>query len=154
MNYQHWKNILVAFAVLLSIIFFSGCEAKSGGGAVVTPGRDEPAIVDSVMAINVHEDRPDGVTTLFFNDSSEIFLWIYWMNVEGRNEVEVRWFSPNEGVDDPPYWEETQSFTSTTGQQITWFYIEEPSGGFTEGEWFVEIYLNGSFERMHIFTIE
>ena len=154
MNYQHLKNILIAFAVLLHIFFLSGCEAKSGGGAVVTPMRGEPVIVDAVMAINVHEDRPDGITNLFFSDSDQIYLWIYWMNVEGRNEVEVRWFSPDEEVDDPPYWEETQSFTSTTGEQITWFYIDEPSGGFTEGEWFVEIYLSGNFERMQIFTVE
>jgi hypothetical protein len=153
MNYQHWKTILAAFAVLWSIIFFSGCEAKSGGGAVVTPGRDEPAIVDSAMAIDIYEDRPDGITNVFFSNDDRIYLWIYWMNVEGRNEVEVRWFSPEEEGDEP-YLKEIQSFTSNTGQQITWFYIDKPAGGFTAGEWFVEIYLNGNFERMHIFTVE
>jgi len=154
MNYQPWKNILIVLAVLLPIPFLSGCEARSGGGAVVTPMRDEPAIVDSVMAIDVHEDRPNGITNVFFSDDEQIYLWIYWINVEGRNKVEVRWFSPDEEVDDPPYWEETQSFTSTTGQQITWFFIDKPSGGFTKGDWSVEIFLNDNFERTHIFTVE
>ena len=70
--------------VLLSLtIVVSGCsETSSGGSGFTDVGRDEPMIVDSVLAINVFEDRPDGITTTFsagIND--QVFLWILWANV-------------------------------------------------------------------------
>lgn len=151
MNYSY-RNILATFIILL-VIIANGCESKSGGGAVVNP-INEPMILDSVLAINVHEDRPDGITDVFFSDGDQIYLWVYWINVEDDHTVEVQWFSPEEDVDDEPYWRENKSFISRTGQQITWFFIDKPSSGFEEGEWFVEIYLDDNFERMHIFTVE
>ena len=141
-------------ALLFVVIVLSGCGEGDGGGSAVSPIRGEPAILDSALAINVHQDRPDGITDLFFDYSEKIYLWMYWTNVEDRHEVVVKWYSPEEGADDPPYWEERQPFNSSTGQQITWFYLDNPSGGFSEGEWFVEIYLDDEFERMHIFTVQ
>jgi len=151
MNYKFMGCVL---AILSVVIILNGCSEGGGGGSGVSPVRDEPAILDSVLAVNVFNDRPDGITELFFDDSKEIYLWIYWTNVEGRHEVVVNWYSPDEGEDDPPYWDELQSFNSPSGQQITWFYLNNPSGGFIEGEWFAEIYLDDEFERMHIFTVQ
>lgn len=150
MNYKFMGCVLAIISIL---IISNGCGEGEGGSSTVSPVRGEPAILDSVLAENVYEDRPDGITNLFFDDSDKIYLWVYWTNVEGRHEVVVEWYSPEEGADDPPYREERQPFNSPTGQQITWFYLDKPSGGFTDGEWFVEIYLDDGFERMHIFTI-
>jgi len=149
MNYKFMGCVLAIFSVL---IILNGCGEDDGGSSAVTPIRDEPAIIDSVLAADIYHDRPDGITDLFFDSSEEIYLWIYWANVEGRHEVVVKWYSPEEEEEDPPYREDLQIFNSPTGQQITWFYIK--SGDFTEGEWFVEIYLDEEFERMHIFTVE
>ena len=104
-------------------IIFSGCtDVGSGGSASVSPLRDEPLILDSALAINVNDDRPDGIADTFFNTSDRIYLWIFWVNVKGRHTVEVNWFSPQDGLDDPPFREEQETFTSSTGDQITWFF--------------------------------
>ena len=113
----------------------------------------EPAILDAVLAINVSDDRPDGITTEFFDTSERIFLWVFWANVEGRHAVEIRWFSPEDELDDLPFREEILNFTSNTGDQITWFFIDSPSAGFAEGEWFVEVFLDEFFERSYVFTV-
>lgn len=149
MRLAHAATLL--FAILA--IGLNGCgEDSSGGSGITDIGRGEPVIVDSVMAISVFEERPDGITDTFSADVNEqIFLWILWNNIEEQHTVEVSWFSPNDALDEPPFRTESQTFASTTGEKITWFYIDMPSD---TGEWFVEIYLDGLFERSHIFWIE
>jgi len=141
-------------APLLLTIALSGCgEDPSGGSGFTDVARGEPTIVDSALAISVFDDRPDGITNTFsieFND--QVYLWLLWANITEQHTVEVSWYSPEEGIDDPPFWEEKQTFTSTTGDKITWFYIDLPD---ITGEWFVEVYLDGDlFERSHVFWVE
>lgn len=148
--------------VLLSLtIFLYGCEeTKSGGSGAIDLGRGEPKIVESVTAISVHEDRPDGITDTFDPElDDQVYLWILWGNIEESHTVEVSWYSPEEELDDPPFWSEKRTFSSTTGEKITWFYIDAPEGGlsgnqFVPGYWTVEIYLDGLFERSHLFYME
>jgi len=149
---QGYASTLVL--VLLGLaIGLSGCdETSSGGSSVIDVGRGEPTIVDSVLAISVFEDRPDGITDTFSADVNDrVYLWILWANIDEQHTVEVSWFSPEDDLEDPPFWTEKQTFTSTTGDKITWFYIDAPE---TTGEWFVEIYLDGLFERSHVFWVE
>ena len=148
-SYPTFGIILLALMALVS-----GCsESSSGGSGFTDVARDEPAIVDSVLALSVFEDRPDGITTTFFADvNDQVFLWILWSNVTEHHTVTVSWYSPEDDLDDPPFWTEKQNLTSTTGDKITWFYIDLPN---ITGEWFVEIYLDGDlFERSHIFWVE
>ncbi len=141
--------------VLLSLtIAVGGCsEDPSGGSGFTDVARGEPTIVDSALAISVFDDRPDGITNTFsagVND--QVYLWLLWANITEEHTVEVSWYSPEDGLDDPPFWEEKQTFTSTTGDKITWFYIDLPD---IIGEWFVEVYLDGDlFERSHVFWVE
>lgn len=143
----------LGMALLPLMIALSGCsETASGGSGFTDVGRDEPTIVDSVLAISVFDDRPDGITTTFVsNVNDQVFLWILWGNVAEQHTVEVSWFSPEDDLDDPPFWSEEKTLTSTTGDKITWFYIDLPND---TGEWFVEIYLDDLFERSHIFWVE
>ena len=140
--------------VLLSLtLVVSGCsEDPSGGSGLTDVGRDEPMIVDSVLAIAVFEDRPDGITTTFSAEvNDQVFLWILWANITEHHTVKVSWFSPEDDLDDP-FWTEKQTLTSTTGDKITWFYIDLPD---ITGEWFVEIFLDDDlFERRHVFWVE
>ena len=147
---------MLGIVLLALTIGISGCgEDASGGSGFADLARGEPTIVDSALAISVFDDRPDGITNTFsaeYND--QVYLWILWANITEEHTVEVRWFSPEDGIDDPPSWEEKQTFTSTTGDKITWFYIDLPDPDIT-GEWFVEVYLDGDlFERSHIFWVE
>jgi hypothetical protein len=145
-----------SLALLWGVIIFSGCdETGSGGSGSSGVLRGEPAILDSALAISVSDDRPDGITDVFFSDTSDrIFLWIYWTNVEGRHSVDVSWFSPDRTLDDSPFREERETFSSATGEQITWFFIERPSNGFPKGEWIVEISVDDLFERSHLFLVD
>ena len=149
-------NTYFAFGtVLLSVaIALNGCsEDPSGGSSFTDVGRGEPMIIDSVLAISVFDDRPDGITNTFSSGvNDQVFLWVLWANITEEHTVEVSWYSPEDELDDPPFWTEKQTLTSTTGDKITWFYIDLPD---VRGEWFVEIYLDGDlFERSHIFWVE
>ncbi len=152
---MHKKSHLFGLFIKLFLIgiIFGGCDdAGSGGSGSVSLLRGEPVILDSALAINVSDDRPDGIINSFFKDE-RIYLWVFWVNVEGRHTVEVNWFSPEDDLDSPPFREDQETFTSSTGDQITWFFIDPPSSGFPEGDWRVEILLDGLFERSHLFFV-
>ena len=149
-SYPEYYSLLFVLVLLL----VSSCGGdKNSAGVSANLVRGEGIVADSVLAINVSQDRPDGITNHFFSDSERIFLWLYWTNVTGTHTVKVRWFSPAEGLDDLPYDEEEIRFSSDF-QHITWFYINPRSGGFSTGEWFVEIFLDNIFERSHTFTVK
>ena len=95
--------------VVLSLtIALSGCsETSSGGSGFTDVGRDEPTIVDSVLAISVFEDRPDGITTTFSAGVNDrLFYGSYGQNITEHHTVKVSWFSPEDDLDDPPFWTE------------------------------------------------
>jgi hypothetical protein len=148
-------HISILFTRLLLIgIILGGCdETGLGGSESVSLLKGEPVILDSALAVNVNDDRPDGIADTFFDTSDRIYLWIFWVNVQGRHTVEINWFSPEDDSDAPPFREDQETFTSSTGDQITWFFIDPPSTGFSEGDWRVEILLDGLFERSHLFFV-
>ena len=101
--------------VLLSVaIALSGCsEDPSGGSGFTDVARGEPTIIDSVLANNILEDRPSGITNTFFAEfDDQVFLWILWTNITEQHTVEVSWYSPEDDPEDPPFWTDKQSFTS------------------------------------------
>lgn len=146
--------IMAAIVLSLGVSLMLGCGEKSGGAGSVSPLEGEPMILDAVLALDVVDDRPNGITDTFRTDDERIYLWIYWVNVEGRHTVRVEWFTPSQGVDEPPYLKTVEHFNSRTGDRITWFYIDRPPGGFERGEWQVFIYLDNLFERSFIFYVE
>lgn len=152
---RHKSQIRLFLFVFLGGIILGGCDsAPSGGSRSLDLLKGEPAILDAVLAVDLIDDRPVGITDTFFESSDRIYLWIYWAAVEGRHTAEVSWYSPAQDLDDPPFRDDNESFTSSTGDQITWFFIDRPSGGFTDGEWSVDIYLDGLFERSIFFRVE
>ena len=93
--------------LLLAGYILGGCsEQGSGGSIMVNPARGEPVVIDAALAIAINEDRPDGITNIFYDSSEQIYLWLYWAYVKGRHKIEIRWFSPDEGSDDEPHREE------------------------------------------------
>lgn len=156
------RNTILFGIVLFSLtIILYGCdETKSGGSGAIDLGRGEPNIVESVLSVAVHEDRPDGITDTFDPEIDEqVFLWVLWENINNGHKVRVLWYSPEDDAEDPPFWEEERTISSTTGEKITWFYIDAPKGGlsgdrFASGYWSVEVHLDGLFERSHLFYME
>ena len=159
------KQVYTSFLVIVVLLFaivLNGCEeTKSGGSGVTDLGRGEPSIVESVLAISVDEDRPVGIIDTFDSEIDEqVFLWVLWKNIDQRHTVKVLWYSPDDDEEeDPPFWSEERTITSTTGEKITWFYVDAPEGGlsgdqFASGYWSVNIFLDGLFERSHLFYME
>ena len=143
------KFWLVSIATVLSVLIV-GC-GEEGGSGVLEPEADEPMVLESVMCLDVDEGRPVGIVGSFLDSDEEIYVWIYWLNVEGEHTAKAAWFEPDALL---AFEEESQTFDSSTGFSITWFFIEEPSDGFTKGEWSVEIYMDGLFERSYLFVVE
>lgn len=141
-------------AVVLIAGLLIGCEAGSGGGDSASPFADEPLIIDSAMTLDVVDGRPNGITNFFRSDDELIYLWTYWINVEGNHTVTVEWFAPSQGADEEPYFRKVESFTSNSEDRMIWFFINRPAGGFETGEWEVYVYFDGLFERSYIFYVE
>ena len=139
-----------AFTVIVLSCLILGCSEQGGSGAL-EPMADEPMILESVMCLDVEDARPVWITNSFLESDERVYVWIYWTNLEGVSTVEAIWYEPEEDV---PFLEELQTIDSSTGFGITWFFIEGPSGGFPEGEWSVDIYLDDQFERSHLFIVE
>ena len=133
-------------------IVFGGCDEAGSGSSDILPA--EPTILDSALAINLLDDRPDGITTSFLSGDDRIYLWVLWTNVEGRHTARVEWFTPNQELDESPFRAGDEVFASATGAQITWFFIDPPDGEFSIGEWRVVVYLDDLFERSHIFFVD
>ena len=158
------KSYYITFSAILLVAFayvLTGCEeTTSGGSGVIDVARGEPKIIDSVLAVEVTNDRPQDITDSFDSElDDKVFLWILWGNIDRTHQVEVSWISPADELDDPPYHTEKRTFSSTTGEKITWFYIDAPTGGlsgerFASGYWIVEVKLDGIFERSHLFYME
>jgi hypothetical protein len=71
--------------------------------------------------------------------------------MNSSSTVKAVWYSPDK---ETPYREDSHIVSSESGFAITWFYMDKPVGGFTPGEWSVEIYLDGSFERSYLFAVD
>lgn len=139
-----------AFAVIVLLALVTGCDDDGLGAGTVEPLADEPMILESIMCLDIDDARPVEITDTFLESDDRIYIWIYWYNVETVSRVEVVWFQP----DDPLVWnEDSQTIDSSSGFAITWFSIKEPSNGFRDGDWLVEVYLDDLFERSYIFTV-
>jgi hypothetical protein len=143
-------RFLWAFTMIVLPVLIVGCGEEGGSGAV-EPLAGEPMILESVMCLDIDDARPVGITDSFLESDDEIYVWIYWTNIEGRSTIDAVWFRPDK---DSPFREDSQTVNSSTGFGITWFFIGAPPDGFTEGEWSVDIYLDGQFERSHLFIVE
>jgi hypothetical protein len=144
------KRFWYAFIVIVLSALFFGCD-EDGSRGVIEPWDDEPMILESVMCLDVDEGRPVGITSSFIETDERVYIWIYWINIEDRSTIEIAWFEPGE---DLPFLEESERIGSDADSLITWFSIDKPTGGFIKGEWAVDIYLDGEFERSHLFTVK
>ncbi len=150
------KAYILTFSVglLCAGTILGGCGEPTGGSGSSEVLRNEPIILESVLALSVSDDRPDGITDVIVSDLDDrVYLWMFWTDVKGRHTAQVRWFSPDASRDDPLL-KEDRVFSSASGEHITWFFIDRPLGGFEKGEWSVEIRLDGLFERSHLFLVQ
>jgi len=142
------RRYAVKWVLICLCAFLVGCESSGGGGGT-TPG-DSPSIVESFTCRDVDaQSRPTGITDVFFPSLDErIYVWARWENVDGSHTAHVEWYDPSGDKD----YESDESFTSSSGEQITWFYVSP--AGMSVGRWEVELWLDGVFQRSHFFVVE
>lgn len=136
----------VVLSLLLSVL--AGCESSGGGGGT-TPG-DEPRIRESFTCREVDsQSRPTGITEIFYRSLDQrIYVWAHWENVDGNHTAKAVWYNPSNNKD----FEGNQQFTSPSGEQITWFWVDP--AGMALGRWEVELWLDNGFHRSHFFVVE
>ena len=100
--------------------------------------------------MDIEDTRPVGITDTFLESDDRIYIWIYWSNVETLSTVDILWFEPGAEL---VLSEDSQTINPSSGFAIMWFSIDKPSGGFEEGEWTVEIYIDDLFERSYLFMV-
>lgn len=137
-------------AVMILPAIIAGC-GEGGSSGTLEPLADEPMVLESVLCLSIDEGRPAGITDSFLSSDDEIYIWLYWTNIEHTYTIDAIWFEPG---GDYAYMEESQTISSSTGFKITWFVLNKPSGGFARGNWSVDIYVDDMFERSHLFAVE
>ncbi len=76
-------RISLTLFLLSFAIFLHGCEeSRSGGSGTIDLARGEPKIADSVLAISVFEDRPEGITDTF---DPELDKQVYYLDAMGKH---------------------------------------------------------------------
>jgi len=142
------KRLTIA-AVLTIFLVLTGCDSSGGGGGT-SPDENAARIIESFTCRDVDsEGRPLGITEIF--DASEddrIYVWVSWENVTNTHIAKAVWYNPSGGRE----LDGTEEFTSESGYQIIWFYLDP--GAFTSGRWEVEIWLDNEFHRSHFFVID
>jgi hypothetical protein len=127
-------------------LVLTGCDEERTGGEVVGPLLG-PRVAESVLALEVIDGVPVGITDIFVQ-GEDVHLWVHWEDLHPPHEAEAFWFDP---------FAEQVGFTvlEITGraaEQITVFTLELTEFSET-GRWDVELYLDGEFQRSHSFLV-
>ncbi len=138
------------FAMTMLLVFILGCDEDGLSHGTVEPLAGEPIIIESAMCLAIDDARPVEITDTFLDSDDRIYLWIYWSNLEPSSEVKILWFEPGADI---ALFQDSETIDSSSGFAITWFSIERSLQGFEDGDWLVEIHLDGLFERSHIFSV-
>ena len=142
------KTKIIYILIFFALSFhFINCNQTSGGGEVLTPGSDDPYIIDAVLCTSIENNSPSGITTNFFL-GERVYLWILWSNVVKDDKVISVWYDP----DNFKKSEYSVVFQSNANRQISISYLDI-SNFATKGEWIVKIYLNNHFIRSYRFYV-
>lgn len=123
-----------------------GCDDETSSGVVVGPLAG-PRVAESVLALDVLEGAPVGITQTFVQ-GEEVHLWVHWEALSPPHAAEALWF-------DPQAREVAATLLDITGQspqQITVFSLDL-TGVSELGRWDVELFLDGEFMRSHTFLV-
>jgi hypothetical protein len=142
------KSLSLKIITLIALSLVIACEKTEGeGSGSLDPGSNNPEIVEGVLCGNIFDGNPQEIDNQFFADDI-VYLWLSWKNVAGEHEVRVIWVDPDDNVIS----ETVKKFNSSSGNQITHFYIDTTSSA-PNGRWIAEIQIDGSFARSYAFWI-
>jgi len=128
---------------LLALLLIPGmrCSETEGTKGSTNPSLDDPYVIDMVLCIEVLNNKPVGITTIF-TDADEIHLWVEWDNIFDTHNLLIEWINPDGDLE----FNDEINFSSDNGRKVTWFSIK-PGTPVKKGVWEVAVFLDGVFER-------
>ena len=132
-------------AVLAGLVSLTGCEDEEITGEVA-PELVGPRVAESVLALDVVDGIPIGITDIFLQDEL-VNLWVHWEALEPPHRVDVVWFDPFETIG-----ETGVDLTSSAREQVTVFTLDLTPVSST-GRWEVAVYLDDELMRTHAFLV-
>jgi hypothetical protein len=136
------QYVALACAALLAL---SGCEEERVTGTVAEP-LVGPRVAESLLALNVEDGIPIGITDVFRLDEY-VNLWVHWESLDPPHTVEVVWYDPAFSS-----FATDLELEARAPEQVTVFTLEL-TGLSATGRWEVEVYLDGEFMRSHAFLV-
>ena len=140
------RRALGGWAVLaFPLVGLWGCDDERASGGVVGPLAG-PRVAESVLALEVLNGAPVGITDTFLQDE-HVNLWVHWQRLDPPHTVETIWVDP-----DGRERSNTVEVTDGASEQVTVSRLELTAQSVT-GRWTVELYLDGEFMRSHTFLV-
>lgn len=132
-------------AVLAGLLLVAGCDDEEITGQVA-PNLVGPRVAESLLALDVVDGIPLGITDVFRQDEF-VNLWVHWEDLDPPHRVEVAWFDPFSSIG-----ETGVDLTESAREQITVFTLELTPVSST-GRWEVAVYLDDELMRSHAFLV-
>ncbi len=133
--------------VSISVLFLSSCSEDETAGANLVAPVVGPRVDESVLALDVVNGVPVGITSYFEQDEI-VHLWVRWEKLDPPHEAEAVWY-------DPSAQEVAAAMVAIAGgpsSQITEFSLELTPSSAT-GRWEVVLFLDGGLQRSHAFDV-
>lgn len=132
-------------AVLAGLLLLAGCDDEEITGQVA-PNLVGPRVAESLLALEVVDGIPIGITDVFRRDEF-VNLWVHWEDLEPPHRVDVAWFDPFRSIG-----ETGVDLTESAREQVTVFTLELTPQSST-GRWEVAVYLDDELMRSHAFLV-
>jgi len=145
---QRETRLLLYLALVpLSVLFLSSCSEDENAGATLVAPVVGPRVDESVLALDVVNGMPVGITSYFEQDEI-VHLWVRWERLDPPHDAEAVWY-------DPSAREVASAMVEIAGgpsSQITEFSLELTPSSAT-GRWEVVLFLDGGLQRSHAFDV-
>jgi hypothetical protein len=132
--------------VCAGAVALAACNEEKASGELIGP-LSGPHVAESVLALDVFEGVPVGITDTFVQDEI-VHLWVRWDRLEPPHEAEAVWYDPNADEVDSSLIE----IVNGPAEQITVFSLELTPVSML-GFWTVDLWLDGEFQRSHLFEV-
>ncbi len=144
MKFQKW---IFASLLILGMAILACDKSEDEGSGSLDPGTTSAEIVEGYICGGIYEGKPTIIDNTFFPDDV-VYLWLNWANVSGNHNVRVIWLDPSNDV----VADYTERFNSKTGRAVTFFFLDTTNSA-PDGQWVVEIEIDGEFVRSYAFWI-
>lgn len=131
---------------LISVLLLSACQEEKASGELIGPFGG-PYVAESVLALAVFEGLPVGITYTFVQDEI-VHLWVRWEGLEPPHTAEAVWYDPDAAEVDSSILD----IVGGAAEQVTVFSLDLTPVS-TTGFWEVELWLDGEFQRSHLFEV-